>query len=498
MKKKLTLLLAFCGWIAMGSNAQIIQASIPDIGVWSSVDNTGIAIAPFYHWNAIAYDDPSSGDYYVQWREAATGNMLDLENQPGYNPDVAYYANADAVVVTYENGGDIWVDDYYLLSVTPTDYNINANHNIAPGQNPNIDMNSLGDGVLVWQDGSDIFACSFTIGSFTPGPVVWIGNGNTPDIALLDDNSHVVITYTQGAQLVVNTYDFGALQAGVAAMTTTDTYTPSGLGFQHPRVQANRNSNYGPSDLYTVVAQDDLGGFRWLIHGIFYTGLGNPNHVKVNLHAYNCGSPDPRPVVAYERSQVHIAWAQEYSFSCSGINPVDNGQDVLLGEFDFMGNNINGLTVFREVNRVNGDFSNSATSINTEYDGNYNINNSNWCEGLAYDLPGGLLWKKRDQPLPFFRSAGSDEYAIEIDKGVTSNLIKVEVTTMNEAFTEEDVVMEFALYDQSGRLIDMPEFRQEGMVFEIDATSLEHGIYLLHYTLNGETQAARIPHFTNQ
>ncbi len=495
MKKNVTLLLAFCGLIAMSSNAQIIQAMVPDIGIWGPVNNTGIAISPSTHWNVVAFDDPWSGDYYLQWRDAGSGAFLDMENEPGTNPDVAYYANPDAVVVTYEDGGDIWVDDYYLTG--SVDYTLFTKNNIGPGINPNIDMNSPGEGALIWQDGMDIWACTFNIGTFTATAPVLLANGEDPDIALLDDNSNVVITYTNGGNLFVETFDFGALMGGAAAMTTSNMYTPSGIGFEHPRVQSNRNANFGPADFYTVVAQDDLGGSQYLIHGVFYTGLGAGTHVKINLHAYNCFSPDPLPVVAYERDQVHVAWAQQYDFACSGINPVDNGQDVLLAECDFGGTNLNGMTVFLEVNELNANFASSATSINTEYDGNYSINNSNYCEGLAYDYPGDLLWKKRDPAVPVFREAGPSKYTVDIDKGVTENLITVQVLFEDETMQAEDLEMSFLLYDQSGRVVDIPAFEQEEMTFKIDASSLEHGIYLLHYTLNGTTEAVRIPHFTN-
>ncbi|MDB3906288.1 T9SS type A sorting domain-containing protein [Crocinitomicaceae bacterium] len=494
MKKSIMLLVAFCGLMVTTSSAQIIQAMVPDIGIWGPVNNTGIAIAPFYHWNAIAFDD-GSGDYHVQWRDAGSGAFLDMETQPGTNPDVAYYANADALVVAYENGGDIWIDDYFLS--TFVDYNLGSQNGIAGGTNPNIDMNSLGDGALIWQDGSDIWAQAFNIGSYYANPPLLLASGQNPDIALLDDNSNIVITYTNGGMLFVETFDYNDFASGTINMTTSNTISPSGFGFEFPRVQSNRNSNFGPADLYTVVAQDDLGGSQYLIHGIFYTGLGSPNHVKLNLHAYNCFSPAPLPVVAYDRSQVHVAWAQEYSLGCSGINPVDNGQDVLLAECDFSGNNLNGLTVFLEVNEINADFSNSKTSINTEYDGNYSINNSNYCEGLAYDYPGDLLWKRRDPSIPVFRSGAPGKLAVTVEKGVTENLITVEVSTSDEMITENDLDMSFALYDQSGRLVETPEFDQEGKVFRIDASSLEHGIYLLQYTLNGESKAERIAHFVN-
>jgi hypothetical protein len=494
MRKSITLLLASCGLVVTSASAQIIQSVVPDIGIWGPINNTGIAIAPDMHWNAIAFDD-GSGNYYVDWRESVSGVSLDLETNSGSNPDIAYYSNIDAAVVGYENGGDIWVDAFYLTGFV--DYSLFTSTPIMSGTNPNIDMNSPGRGALVWQDGSDIWACAFGIGSFSFSTPVMVGNGEDPDIALLDDNSNVVITYTQGGMLIIESFDFGDLSSGIVSLTSSDMITPSGTGFEHPRIQSNRNANYGPADFYTVVAQDDLGGSQYLIHGLFYTGLGSYTHHKLNLHAYNCFSPDPLPVVAYERSQVHVAWAQEYDAACSGITPVDLGQDVLMAECDFMGNNLNGLTVFLEVNNLNSDFSNSKTSINTEYDGNYSINNSNWCEGLAYDYPGDLLWKKRDAATPFFRTSGPDKFTVKVDKGVTSNVITVEVANSDESITEGDLEMTFALYDQSGRIVEIPTFEQEGMIYRIDASTLEHGIYLLHYTLNGDTKAVRIPHFTN-
>lgn len=494
MKKSITLLMVFCGLIVITSSAQIIQSVVPDIGVWGPVDNTAIAIAPASHWNAIAFDD-GSGDYYVRWFDAASGLPFDMEMQPGTNPDIAYYNDRSRVSVGYENGGAVWIDEFEITG--PNDYSLMASNPIAVGTNPNIDMNSAARGALVWQDGLDIYACAFVVNSFWTGPVTYIGSGEHPDIALLEDNSNAVITYTSGTQLIIESYDFGSLAGGVAAMTSSNIISPSGMGFEHPRIQSNRNALFGPADFYTVVAQDDLGGSNYLIHGIFFTGLGVANHQKINLHAYNCFTPDPLPVVAYDRSQVHIAWAQRYNLSCSGISPVDLGRDVLMAECDFLGNNLNGSTVFLEVNQLNTNFTNSKTSINTEYDGIYSINNGNYCEGLAYDYPGDLLWKKRDPAVPFFRTAGPDKFTIAVDKGVASNLITVEVSTADETITGDDLEMTFALYDQSGRVVEIPTFEQEGMIYRIDATSLEHGIYLLHYTLNGDTKAVRIPHFTN-
>lgn len=109
--KKIGILFAACFLFAASGQSQIINSTQPETPVAGTVVNTGLAIAPFYHWQAMAYDDPSLSNYTIEWRDD-TGILLDVDNQAGHNPDVAYYANADAVVVAYEDGGNIFVDDY--------------------------------------------------------------------------------------------------------------------------------------------------------------------------------------------------------------------------------------------------------------------------------------------------------------------------------------------------------------------------------------------------
>lgn len=499
MKKNLTLL-AFCGLFAASASAQIIQSVNPDTPIWGVTENTGIAIAPFYHWNAVVYDDPA-GDYWIQWRDAATSALLDIDNQPGANPDVAYYANADAVVVAYENGGGIWVDDYYLATVTPVNYNLNMNNGVAGGLNPNIDMNSLGDGVLTWQDwGGTIWMCAFQIGPFAAGLLVPVAAvGSMPDVALMDNSKELVLTYEQAGQLVIETYDYAVLQGGGAAMTTPPVVVPtSGAGWEWPRVQANRNQLFGGPDLYTVVAQDNMGGM-YDVWGLFFMGSGNlVGNSLVNNGINFCMPSFPRPVVAYDRDEVHVAFAQDYWCAMPPGDP--SAQDVLMVHYDHGGNHVGPTPpgVFLEVNNFNLPFEFSATSLNTEYDGNYLITGANYCEGVAFNDPGDLFWKIRDMATPAWRQSDPGKLTVEINKGVMSNFVTVEVTILEESIAESEVEMDFAVYDQSGRLVEIPTFEQDGMVYRIDVTNLEQGIYLLQYTLNGETRAERIPHFTNQ
>jgi hypothetical protein len=498
MKKKLTLL-TFCGLLASATTAQVNPSIAPDMPIAGSIQNTGIAIAPDFQWNAIVHDHPG-GVYYIEWWDPITGTQLYLDKQAGYNPDVAYYANPDNVNVSYENAGMVWVDDYYYTGSSPL-YMLGANNPIAPGYNSNIDMNSLGQGILTWEDAGTVWMCCFSIGPFMAGPIVPVAGGAHPDVALLDNGQDIVLTYQVGGVLMVETYDYPTLCAGGLAMTSAPTITfPGGLGFSYPRVQANRNSAFGPPELYTVVAQDNMGGGFFDVTADFFVGVGTLVANTLVNAGVSCAPSFPLPVVAYQHDEVHVAFAQNYT--CSSILSTPARRDVLMVQYDFIGVHAPGSSTpfpgtFQEVNNLPLNFTFSSTSLNTEYDGNYTVMPGNYCEGVVFNDPGDLFWKKRDPATPFFRTTGPNKFTVAIDKGVSENTITVEVSAIDETLTENDLEMSFQLYDQSGRLVDVPTFEQEGMIFTIDATSLEHGIYLLHYTLNGETKAERIPHFAN-
>lgn len=494
MKKNLTILV-FCGFIASFATAQVNPSVNPDTPIWGVIENTGLAIAPDFHWNAVVFDDPS-GNYIIQWHDPATGANLYQTGQPGYNPDVAYYANPDNVNVSYEQGGMVWVDDYYYTGLATPLYNLGANNPVAPGYNSNIDMNSLGQGILTWEDGGAVWMCSYQIGPFAAGPIMGIAAGEHPDVALCDDGQTIVLTYHQAGNLVVETYDYPSLVGATLLQTSSWTFPPaSGLGFSYPRVQANRNALFGPPDLYTVTTQDNVGGGLFDVWSYFFVGPGGLVNIdNTNVAVNMCAPSFPLPVVAYDRDRIHIAFAENYA--CSGIPAPPVERDVLMKEYDHFGNPIFGPTIYDEVNNFMLNFAFSSTSLNTEYDGNYLITNANYCEGVCFNDPGDLFWKFRDPAVPAWRQGAPDKFTVEIDKGVMSNFVTVQVSTFDETITENDIEMEFAVYDQSGRVVAIPTFEKEGMVYQIDVTGLEQGIYLLQYTLNGETKAERIPHFT--
>lgn len=493
--KKIGILFAACFLFAASGQSQIINSTQPETPVAGTVVNTGLAIAPFYHWQAMAYDDPSLSNYTIEWRDD-TGILLDVDNQAGHNPDVAYYGNADAVVVAYEDGGNIFVDDYYLSSFV--NYNLNANNFVASGINPNVDINSLGNGVLTWEDGGVVYACTFNIGTFTAGPVVPIAGGTNPDIILLDTDSEVIITYERSNGIMVESYLHTDLQSGSATLVNSHFMPPSVTMKQLPRVASQRNSSFGSHKDFTVVAQEDLGGSNYLVWGWFFNGSGAFTAQKVNVGLTNCATFEPKPVVAYERDQVHIAWGQRYTNGCvsSSIGPVLGARDVLMGEFypagSMVSQNINGPTTYLQVNQLAFNFMNSATSLSTEYDGNYLINNSNYCEGIIFSDPGDMFWKKRDPAVPVFKTAGDElEDPITIVKAPDLGVIKVTV----EGMESDSEVATFTLVDNSGREIQLSPATQSGNTFTLDASSLSNGIYLLNCTVGTRTKTERIAHF---
>ncbi len=496
--KRVLSLLTFCGLMTATSIGQVNPSVNPDTPIWGVTSNTGIAIAPFYQWQAVVFDDPG-GAYIIQWLDAASGALLDIDKQPGENPDVAYYGNADALVVAYELGGDIWVDDYYLATVSPTDYNLGSQTPVFCGENPNVDMNSSGNGVLTWECGGDVFMCCFTIGSFTPGPVVHVNSGTMPDVALMDDDDHVVSTYIQGGQLFMETYLYADLCAGGLSPSSGSVVIPPSIaGFEWPRVQTNRHSAFGPPQLYTVVAQDGVPG-AYDVSAYFYNAPGGLINVQnVNAGANFCGPDNPRPVVAYDRDEVHVAWAQDYT--CAGFPPIDPFElDVLMVQCDHNGNFSGGSStpgpgMLQEVNQFDLDFTNSATSLNTEYDAFYGINFGNSFEGVVFNDPGDLFWKRRDMFNPWapYKNSGDElEDPITIVKAPDFGQIKVTV----EGMESESEVATFTLIDNSGREIELSPATQSGNVFTLDASSLSNGIYLLNCTVGDRTKTERIAHF---
>ena len=464
--------------------AQIMPSMQTPVGIHGPVNHTGLAVAPAVDIYAAVMDD-GSGNYTIKWLDA-TGTVDDVATNPGEDPDVAYYHNADLVFVAYENGGNVYVDDYYLTTITPTiNYNFSSTTNAGSGTHANIDWNSMGFGVLCYEDAGTIYARRFGTG-VTLGPAVAIGTGTKPDVVLLDNSDEIVITYIQGTSSVVEKYDFWALGGGSAVMTAQwirTTIFPN--YFDNPRVAADRNANFGTGSLdnFTVVCEhskasggDDIVGFFWT-SGAMYG-------VHVNNGVDNC--ENFVPVVTYERDLVKIAWASNSGSGCASV-PGGLGDNVLISEHKFDGTPI-APGVFREVNDWSNGFVDAAPSISAEYDGGYTITNSNYHEAIIFDDWGDLLWKARNTgTAPFYKQAAEEESTVFT---LTSNPA-IEYIEVNVNHTE---AVDFTLFDNVGRRVMTNSITNSGSYYQIDIKHLPKGIYYLNCTAGTTTETIKVVH----
>lgn len=500
--KKLLLLGCLALGVSFGASAQVYNATQPDLFIAPAMNNTGLAIAPNLDLQAAVFAD-GFGSYRIYWIEESTGTVVDIAGNSGYDPDVAYYANADAVVVAYENGGDIYVDDYYLATLFPTpNYNPGTTTGISGGNYPNVDISSQGRGVLCWENGGDVWACTFQIGPFIASPPVNINQGVMPDIILLDDGNTVALTYIDiSGSLIVETLDGSALGSGF--------YSPLGIwgftattGYEYPRIASQRNSmaGFGPVDDFAVVAQD-FNGSSYEVHTYFANGGGMTGVMEVsNLGFLGCSTFDPLPVIAYDRNVIHVAWSQDYTGPCGvGIaqsNP-NFRDDVLLTNYDLLGNPIPMpvpvLTTFpvryEEVNQVVSNFSAiSKTSISTEYDGNYMITSGNFHEGILFNDPGDLFWKARNAGNPTFISASN----LNADRGSNFSLVTSPVDQTIEILSESDDLASFQLLDNAGRVVELKSISNNDNTYIIDISHLSGGMYFLNCSSIAGQEVLRI------
>lgn len=486
--------------IGSGVNAQIVNYNQADLPIWGAPNNTGIAIAPSQDAHAVVADD-GFGTYRIFWIESATATMFDADGNAGNDPDVAYFGSPDDLVVGYENGGTIYVDEYTLVSPFPAaDYSLSGTTGVSSGVSPNIDVNSSGRGALTWEDGGVVWACTFTMQPFNFDPPIQIEQGSMPDIVLFDDNNTVAITFVDpNGSLMIFTLDYGTMTSGSSLITGSQGYDWLGNTCAFPRIASQRNTNFGAWDDFTVVAQYSNSAVAE-VYGIFSTGGSiSTSPVLINSAFSGCATSNPLPVVAFDRSEVHVAWSQDYSGGCSGLweSSPNNPDDVLLANFDFNGNLLfssvpvfpPGTYLYEEVNRTQGNFAGiSKTSISTEYDGFFNINNANYHEGVAFNDPTDLYWKGRDASVPFF----IDEAGITSDRDNNFSLITSPVEQTIEVLSQSDELASFELIDNAGRLVEIKQVQSDGNRYSIDISHLSGGMYFLNCSSIAGDEVLRI------
>ncbi len=487
MNKKLLLITTSLFACSISGVAQITPAAQSGVGVAGSVVNTGVSVAPNIQHYAVVYDEPGGPDYKINWLDDA-GAIVDSDNGLGSDPDVAYYRNADLLFVTYTNGGDVYIDDYYLSTLSPLNYNLGSTNGVAGGVYPNIDCNSDGRGVLCWQNGSDIYACSFYPG-LTLGPPTLIASGaQTPDVVLLDNSDEFVITYTTLAgDIYIRKYDYYNLTLGLANLNNQWMYNGAGsLGFAYPRIAASRNANFANADNFTVTSEYHSTSGQNYIVGFFYN-TGSFNATLINNGATNCDNN--KPVVTYERNEVHIAWASNADGACSSLGG-GLGDNILLSEHKFDGTDL-APGVLYEVNNWSNSFVDASPSITAEYDGGYGITNANYHEAIVYNDAGDLFWKARNTGTPTsFKQASVEDIGSDNIFLLAENPVQDYIYVVGTS----DAEATFVLYDNLGKRILLDNITNTKDHYQIDINGLPQGIYYLECKAGRTSETIKIVH----
>jgi len=485
---KLLLVAGLSVGMSASVEAQIINSTQPETSINSSMNNTGLAIAPNVDLQAAVFAD-GGGSWRIYWIDGPTGAIVDVDGGAGYDPDVAYYANADAVVVGYDHSGVVYVNDYYLTSLSPVNYNLNTATAVAPGKHANIDMNSIGRGVLCWEDGVHVWASAFSIGTFSPGPPVMIGPGTMPDVIVLDDGIRAAITYVDPAgNLMIETLEYSALAAGAYSPMGNWNF-PSMSGYHSPRIASQRNSLYTPVEDFAVVAQDWNGSMDE-VHAFFAPSAAvSAGPVLVNDSFIWCTTENPFPVVAFNRNRVRIGWSQNYLGGCSSLwqTAPNYENDILIRSYSTTGAT---SATHEEVNQNQSNYAGiSKTSLSTEYDGNYSINNLNWHEGVLFQDPNKLFWKQINAGNPSYINESNN---ITQARGNNFSLVTSPVDQTIEVLSESDNIASFQLLDNAGRIVELRDISNANNVYSIDISHLSGGMYFLHCSSNAGQEVLRV------
>lgn len=491
MKLKLVLFGCLSAGIGLGTSAQQINNSTQqDTQIWGLPLNTGIAIAPGFDVQAAVFDD-GGGQYIINWIESATNNVVDQEFNYGNDPDVAYYVHHKSLAVAYENGGDIFIDEYKLSSLSPNpDYSLSNTIHVSSGEYPNIDIASHKEGVITWEDNGDIYASAYLMGNGV-GPIVYVGNGKQPDAIATDDYDIGAITYINPAgELIIERFVFFELWAGNYNVVDSWLAQPN-IEYEFPRIASERQQGFGGNNQnFAVVVQDYGPNGSAAVDGFFINNGYNLNPpVSVNTDFVNCGGDLPLPVVTYHLGNVRVVWSQYHPGGCASVsqNGTPTMDDVLSKDFDPYGNPITGD--YEQVNQLMSGFNSySRNAVSSEYDGAFSVNSMNYHSGVLYSDQGDLFWKG----IYNGNATYMDESGITAERDNNFSLVTSPVDQTIEVLSESDDIATFEMLDNAGRVVELKTISNDGNVYSIDISHLSGGIYLLHCASNTSEEVLRI------
>ncbi len=480
----------FAASITLNANAQqIVPSSQPDTPLGGFPNNTGIAIAPAIDLQAAVNDD-GGGNFFVNWIEGASGNVVDNDQGNGNDPDVAYYLNADLLAVVYEQGGNIMINRYSLVTLSPTaDYTLSGTISVGSGTYPNIDIASNGNGIVTWEDGGQVFVRTYDVTSNSLGPVVNAGQGNQPDAVAMDNADFAGVTYVDQGKLIIDFIFYPPLNSAAYSIANQWVQYPND-GYRFPRIASDRHEFYGTNALnFTVVAQDYNPTGSAQVDGFFIlngTTLNGP--VDVNSNFTSCYGDDPLPVVTYHLGRVLVMWNQNNSAGCATLVPpsATSTEEVLVRYFNSAGSP---ATNYLQVNQIQSAFvSVSRNAISTEYDGAYMVTGSNYHSGVLYNDTGDLFWKGISSSNPNY----IDEQGITATRENNFSLATSPVDQTIEVISEDDAPATFTLLDNAGRTVELKTIANNGNNYSIDVSHLSGGLYFLHCSSKGNEEILRV------
>ncbi len=456
----------------------------------STFQNTGIAIPSNAELMASVweFDGSTIFDWYdlngtLPWAQQKIVGAKD--------PDIEFPGdgNADGLFIGYHTDQAVHINYYYLT--TPAGYVLANSQTIATGNNihsVNIDIDN-GEGVIVWEDGMDVYATTFN--NTNHGFPTYIDNGVHPDVVVhpfdyTDQSEHYTICYSDfnnDLQIVRGLTQ--EVKIGITNYYATYTEQAAGSTIMlYPRIASPRSNAYGfDREDFTVTAlRRDLGTSpnEYMIVGASVTN-GNYTHYEVTPNAGT--SVNLNPVVAYNSDRVKFAWASDYEAPLSsGWNSPSIKRDVLSKEYDPVSMTFFYPNSIFEINNQQGlGFENCKPSI-TGRDTNWGDKNA-YLYNMSGQLVNSIYRKYLDNTSNPKRTA----------KPVNNEIILSKLNNLFLLNGEDLTKYEFSLTNMNGQLIDISSrIELSNLELTLNPNGLSKGMYFLNCQSKEHTQTVKI------
>jgi len=450
--------------------------------------------------------------------------------QPGVDPDVCYAPNPDIFFVATREyfpnwKGSISLDFYYLNTIgPPIAYNPpirktlpNTVNNTFLAEYPNIDMNAMWQGVIVYEYDGNIMANAFNDSDVYSEKL--IAAGSQPDVAVheldyaIPDNpggqsvstnqTAFTVTYVDNAGAVqALTYNYSDLlipppvppAPPMPPLVPTTIHTLSNsANLSFPRIATPHNEILGSRDPtylgyrpnfreFTIVTEQQVGVFSNII-GYFYDGIGGASVPDILLNgSITACAQNYRPVVTYhvnafatEPDRVSVAWHSRHGGCMGAMMP----EAMLQKDFRF-----DGTAIAPDYNRVNSialanSFIQMWPSINSKYDGEGGTTiasvGDNYSESALYYSFNDGLWKNKNPVfLPQYKTTPTQQEE-DVEFSVDHNSKQLHIVC------DEIATKVVRVYNLTGQLLLEGQYGENESNMVINYKHLAETVLLFHY-----------------